>query len=225
MATHDPGGTSMTYPLVLVFILGPTLHGIVDACGRQPAKPNPTEYPPLITSTLATHRLKCNAAETEKKGCLNDGKCFVVLLGNRTTSCECPEMYIGDRCEEISPDIFVRKGDVMVGGIAGGVSALIIVIAIIIYAVIIIKRRRRGQAARGVVLNGGPAPNGPLLEHGQPVIHGPIDNDTTIASPVWIYRVGSPFDCAHCWAAPVSRSVLAVYRLCCWSQFLSPTKN
>ncbi|XP_067671118.1 probetacellulin-like [Haliotis asinina] len=154
----------MLHPLILAIALGPSLQGIVDACGRIPGKPTTPTPVPDTTTEAFSHRKPCTDSEKHKKGCLQNGECFAISLGgNRTLSCKCPEMFTGQRCEEISPDIFKKlkeEEQVVTASIAAGVSVLIISLTMgIIYAVVKVKRRRNRQETR---LNGVPK-NGNLL--------------------------------------------------------------
>ncbi|XP_046584716.1 pro-neuregulin-2, membrane-bound isoform-like isoform X2 [Haliotis rubra] len=129
-----------------------------DACGRVPGKPTTPAPVPDTTTEAFSHRKPCTDSEKHKKGCLQNGECFAVHLGgNRTLSCKCPEMFTGQRCEELSPDIFEKLREeekVVTASIAAGVSVLIISLTMgIIYAVVKVKRRRNRQETR---LNGVP---------------------------------------------------------------------
>ncbi|KAK7498488.1 hypothetical protein BaRGS_00010148, partial [Batillaria attramentaria] len=91
------------------------------ACGRTPARTQPRPqttaspapaHPPSTTTVTpaARHQQKCTPAEEKEAACLN-GECYALDFkdgdgGNRSAFCQCPELYEGDRCEQLSDDFF-----------------------------------------------------------------------------------------------------------------------
>ncbi|KAK7111533.1 probetacellulin-like isoform X2 [Littorina saxatilis] len=146
---------SSLYHILISAIVGPVLHNFVDACGRTPARTQPrpqtTASPPPQTASpspvtpVARHQQKCTAAEEMQAACLN-GECYALDLdgGNRSAFCQCPELYEGSRCEQLSDDFFVLyAGEVKKAGIAAGVVVLVIILTIIIVYFAIKRRKRR----------------------------------------------------------------------------------
>ncbi|XP_021357473.1 uncharacterized protein LOC110453006 isoform X2 [Mizuhopecten yessoensis] len=72
-------------------------------CGRTPVtKPQGEEDVTVITppENAEEHRDNCTNDEYFTQGCLNGGKCFVVVIDSiRLLNCHCPSDYIGKRCE------------------------------------------------------------------------------------------------------------------------------
>ncbi|KAK6170973.1 hypothetical protein SNE40_019245 [Patella caerulea] len=98
---------------------------ISEGCGRTPSKP-PLDFP--------THRHPCSDEEAQRSKCLNGGECYTLDLYStgRSAHCQCREIYQGQRCEEISPDIF-REGKV---DTANAVSGVVVVITLVIVIIV-----------------------------------------------------------------------------------------
>ncbi|KAL5018313.1 hypothetical protein ScPMuIL_004035 [Solemya velum] len=149
-------GQSMHYRCLLLLILGPVLYSVSEACGRTPATPRPTAPPgsafttplPTTPTPRPTHRVNCTASEIASRACLNGGICFVVVLDNkRTASCHCTGMFIGDRCQELTPDIFwpstKDSGRIATASIAGSIVLLIIVTVVVVVCIVYHYRKKK----------------------------------------------------------------------------------
>ncbi|XP_025105411.1 pro-neuregulin-4, membrane-bound isoform-like [Pomacea canaliculata] len=177
------------YHILLSAIVGPVLHNFVDACGRTPARTQPrpdttpttptrqTTTPVTPVTPVARHQQKCTEEEVKRAACLH-GECYALDLdgGNRSAFCQCPELYEGDRCEELSGDFFVLyAAEVKKAGIAAGVVIIIIILTIIIVYCGLKRRRQRKRAQhmgmeRDAQLNGNAAQ--PLMKE-----HAHVDTE------------------------------------------------
>ena len=134
----------------LVTALGFYLLLYTEGCGRTPAKPAPppTTTPSYVNSTVPeNHRLACTENETQQKACLHGGTCLASVLDNyRTISCQCPDKYVGDRCQMIDPTIIFgreEKEKVTRAGLAAGITALILFLTVLIFILIWHRRYKR----------------------------------------------------------------------------------
>ncbi|KAK6170972.1 hypothetical protein SNE40_019244 [Patella caerulea] len=131
-----------------------------EGCGRTPSKPQTTASPlDSVTQEILTHRHPCTDEEAQRSQCLNGGECYAIDLhgGNRSVYCQCLKIYQGQRCEEISPDIFVQTGkEVVTASVAAGVVLVIIILVIIIVYYVVKIRKRRAESPERVNVNGTP---------------------------------------------------------------------
>ncbi|KAK6170970.1 hypothetical protein SNE40_019244 [Patella caerulea] len=147
--------------LIITLLLTLTPH-ISEGCGRTPSKPQTTASPlDSVTQEILTHRHPCTDEEAQRSQCLNGGECYAIDLhgGNRSVYCQCLKIYQGQRCEEISPDIFgeLQTGkEVVTASVAAGVVLVIIILVIIIVYYVVKIRKRRAESPERVNVNGTP---------------------------------------------------------------------
>lgn len=169
----------MISKVLVVLVLGPLLlYNVTESCGRVPATPRPTTPPPVTTprATIndSVRSLPCTENETKEAGCLNDGTCFVLVVGynKRETSCLCTPEYRGETCEELNIDILVpsvEDGGVATAGIAASLAVLTVIIIVFTGVAIVYFKRRKEERRQRRAASKALAENGKLPEnHTQP---------------------------------------------------------
>ncbi|KAK7498557.1 hypothetical protein BaRGS_00010217 [Batillaria attramentaria] len=104
---------------------------------------------------VRTHRVGCTQSEERRVACLQ-GVCYALDMGShRNPFCECPEMYEGARCEQLSTYYFrlMYSAEVKLkAAIIGGVFFLVLLIIVLISVYFSVKKgkakRRKAEEER-----------------------------------------------------------------------------
>ncbi|XP_060064140.1 pro-neuregulin-2, membrane-bound isoform-like [Ylistrum balloti] len=124
----------------LLLLLAPLLLQLAEGCGRTPVtKPQGEEDVTVVTPTEDTelHRDNCTDQEVNTQGCLQGGTCFAVVIDSiRVLNCQCPDNYIGTRCElfDFHPDSQGENKDrIATAGVAVLTVAGVLFVTVLIF--------------------------------------------------------------------------------------------
>ncbi|XP_056648270.1 uncharacterized protein LOC130903447 isoform X3 [Diorhabda carinulata] len=132
----------------LLLVLVSSLISIVDACSsRTTPKPRPPAPTPRPNITFPTYACPPEYATWY---CLNGATCFTVRIENSLLyNCECPESYMGPRCEykDLDGSYLPTQQMLETASIAGG--ATIAVFSVVILCIVVyLHYKRRAKASR-----------------------------------------------------------------------------
>lgn len=132
----------------LLLVLVSSLISIVDACSsRTTPKPRPPAPTPRPNITFPTY--PCPPAYATWY-CLNGATCFTVKIGDSLLyNCECPESYMGPRCEykDLDGSYLPSQQMLETASIAGGATVAVFSV-VILCIVVYLHYKRRSKANR-----------------------------------------------------------------------------